>query len=129
MTKRLQSIGLENNEENRRLYRQILFTSSNDVAHYISGVIFFHETFYQSDDNGKAFREILKEKGIVPGIKVDKGLVPLAGTDGENTTQGLDGLGERCAQYYKDGARFAKWRKQKREKNSNRKAFFIQVVP
>jgi fructose-bisphosphate aldolase class I len=109
--KRLQPIGLENNEDNRRLYRQMLFTGSNDLSNYISGVIFFHETFYQDDDNGKPFRQILKEKGIVPGIKVDKGLVPLAGTDGENTTQGLDGLGERCAQYYKDGARFAKWRK------------------
>jgi fructose-bisphosphate aldolase class I len=109
--KRLQPIGLENNEDNRRLYRQMLFTGSKDLANSLSGVIFFHETFYQDDDNGKPFRQILKEKGIVPGIKVDKGLVPLAGTDGENTTQGLDGLGERCAQYYKDGARFAKWRK------------------
>ncbi len=108
--KRLQPIGLENNEDNRRLYRQLLFTGSNDLANNISGVIFFHETFYQEDDNGKPFRQILKEKGIIPGIKVDKGLVLLAGTDGENTTQGLDGLGERCAQYYKDGARFAKWR-------------------
>lgn len=108
--KRLQPIGLENNEENRRLYRQMLFTGSKDLANYISGVIFFHETFYQEDDNGKPFRQTLKEKGIIPGIKVDKGLVLLAGTDGENTTQGLDGLGERCAQYYKDGARFAKWR-------------------
>lgn len=108
--KRLQSINLENNEENRRLYRQMLFTGSKDLANSISGVILFHETFYQNDDNGKPFREILKEKGIIPGIKVDKGLVLLAGTDGENTTQGLDGLGERCAQYYKDGARFAKWR-------------------
>jgi fructose-bisphosphate aldolase class I len=108
--KRLQPIGLENNEDNRRLYRQMLFTGSKDLANYLSGVIFFHETFYQDDDNGKPFRQILKEKGIVPGIKVDKGLVPLAGTDGENTTQGLDSLGERCAQYYKDGARFAKWR-------------------
>lgn len=111
MAKRLQSIGLENNAENRRLYRQVLFTSSNDWSKSISGVILFDETFYQNDDNGKPFREILKEKGIVPGIKVDKGLVPLAGTDGENTTQGLDGLGERCAKYYQDGARFAKWRK------------------
>lgn len=110
MAKRLQSIGLENNEENRRLYRQTLFTGSKDLANHISGVILFHETFYQNDDNGKPFREILKEKGIIPGIKVDKGLVLLAGTQGENTTQGLDGLGERCAQYYKDGARFAKWR-------------------
>jgi fructose-bisphosphate aldolase class I len=110
MTKKFQPLGLENNEENRRLYRQVLFTGSKDLANYISGVIFFHETLYQDDDNGKAFRVTLKEKGIVPGIKVDKGLVPLAGTDGESTTQGLDGLGERCAQYYKDGARFAKWR-------------------
>ncbi len=109
--KRLQPIGLENNEDNRRLYRQLLFTGSNELSDHISGVIFYHETFYQNDDNGKPFRQILKEKGIVPGIKVDKGLVPLAGTDGENTTQGLDGLGERCAQYYKDGARFAKWRR------------------
>ncbi|CAF0801027.1 unnamed protein product [Adineta steineri] len=110
MLKRLQSIGLENNEENRRFYRQILFTGSKDLSNYISGVIFFHETLYQDDDNGKAFREILKEKGIICGIKVDKGLVPLAGTNGENTTQGLDGLSERCTQYYKDGVRFAKWR-------------------
>ena len=110
MAKRLQSLGLENNEENRRLYRQVLFTGSKDLANYISGVIFFHETLYQDDNHGKAFRQTLKEKGIVPGIKLDKGLVPLAGTDGENTTQGLDGLAERCAQYYKDGARFAKWR-------------------
>ncbi|CAF4108620.1 unnamed protein product, partial [Rotaria magnacalcarata] len=110
MAKRLQSIGLENNEENRRLYRQTLFTGSKDLAQHISGVILFHETLYQDDDNGKSFRQILQEKGIIPGIKVDKGLVLLAGTNGENTTQGIDGLGERCAQYYKDGARFAKWR-------------------
>ncbi len=110
MSKRLQPLGLENNEENRRLYRQVLLTSSKDLSNYISGVIFFHETFYQNDDNGKSFRQILKEKGIIPGIKVDKGLVPLGGTNGENTTQGLDGLGDRCTQYYKDGARFAKWR-------------------
>jgi len=110
MLKKLQSIGLENNEENRRLYRQVLFTGSKDVAKHISGVIFFHETFYQVDDNGKQFKQTLKEIGIIPGIKVDKGLVPLAGTNGENTTQGIDSLGERCAQYYKDGARFAKWR-------------------
>jgi fructose-bisphosphate aldolase class I len=110
MSKHLQPLGLENNEENRRLYRQVLFTGSNNLSDYISGVIFFHETFYQNDDNRKSFRQLLKEKGIIPGIKVDKGLVPLAGTNGENTTQGLDSLAERCAQYYQDGARFAKWR-------------------
>jgi fructose-bisphosphate aldolase class I len=92
IAKRLQSISLENSEDNRRLYRQLLFTGSKDLSNYISGVIFFHETLYQDDDNGKPFRQTLKEKGIIPGIKVDKGLVPLAGTDGENTTQGLDVL-------------------------------------
>lgn len=125
MTKRLQSIGLENIEENRRVYRQLLFNSSDEVAQHIAGVIFFHETFYQVDDNGKPFREILKEKGIIPGIKVDKGLVPLAGTDGENTTQGIDGLGERCAQYYKDGARFAKWRNDDKKNMTKKNIHFV----
>jgi len=110
MAKRLQPIGLENNEENRRLYRQVLFTGSNDLAKSISGVIFFHETFYQDDDNGKSFRETLKAKGIIPGIKVDKGVSILPGTEDETLTQGIDGLVERCRDYYKKGARFAKWR-------------------
>lgn len=112
MSKYLQPLGLENNAENRRLYRQILFTGSKDLSNYISGIIFFHETFYQTDDRGIPFRQILIENGIIPGIKVDKGLVPLAGTNGEDTTQGLDGLAERCIQYYQDGARFAKWRRE-----------------
>jgi fructose-bisphosphate aldolase class I len=110
MDKRLNSIGVENNAENRRLYRQVLFDSGDSLADYISGVIFFDETFYQSTDEGVLFRESLKNKGIIPGIKVDKGLVPLAGTNGETTTQGLDSLNERCAKYKKDGADFAKWR-------------------
>merc|ERR1712002_578516 len=70
----------------------------------------FHETLYQKDDNGKPFVEILKEQGINPGIKADKGVQPLHGTNGEGTTQGLDGLAERCAQYAQDGCTFAKWR-------------------
>lgn len=110
MGKRLASINVENNEENRRKYRELLFTSDKVVAENISGVILFHETFYQSSKDGVPFTKILREKGIIPGIKVDKGVVPLAGTDGESTTQGLDGLAERCAQYKKDGAEFAKWR-------------------
>ncbi|UJR37212.1 hypothetical protein I4U23_029921 [Adineta vaga] len=110
MSKLLQSIGLENTEENRRLYHQVLFTGSKELSNYISGVIFLHETLYQDDEKGKLFRDILKENDILSGVKVDKGLVPLAGTNGENTTQGLDGLGERCGQYYKDGVRFTKWR-------------------
>lgn len=110
MGKRLQAINLDNNEENRRLYRQLLFTAGKAAAEHISGVILYHETFYQKTDDGKPFVQLLKENGIIPGIKVDKGVVPLAGTLGEGTTQGLDDLGTRCAQYKKDGADFAKWR-------------------
>jgi len=108
--KRFSSIGVENVEENRRLYRQLLFTADKEVSNYISGVILFHETFYQKDDSGTLFVDVLKAKGIIPGIKVDKGVVPLMNTIDECTTQGLDGLAERCAEYYKGGARFAKWR-------------------
>lgn len=108
--KRFASIKAENSEENRRRYRELLFASDKVVAENISGVILFHETLYQSTKAGVPFVKVLKEKGIIPGIKVDKGVVPLAGTDGESTTQGLDGLAERCAQYKKDGAQFAKWR-------------------
>ena len=110
MGKRLAAIGVENNEENRRQYRQLLFTSGAEMANNISGVILFHETAYQKADDGTPFVKILKDNGIIPGIKVDKGVVPLAGTIGEGTTQGLDGLAERCAQYKKDGCDFAKWR-------------------
>ncbi|PAV80053.1 hypothetical protein WR25_04888 [Diploscapter pachys] len=110
MEKRLQSIGLENTEPNRRKYRQTLFTAGTDLGKYISGVIMFHETFYQKTDDGKPFVDVLKEQGIIPGIKVDKGVVNLTGTVGEVTTQGLDDLNARCAQYKKDGAQFAKWR-------------------
>lgn len=108
--KRFASIGVENTEENRRCYRELLFTTDASVAENISGVILFHETFYQKTKDGTPFVKILKDKGIISGIKVDKGVVPLAGTDGESTTQGLDSLSERCAQYKKDGADFAKWR-------------------
>ncbi|XP_008693568.1 fructose-bisphosphate aldolase C isoform X1 [Ursus maritimus] len=110
MAKRLSQIGVENTEENRRLYRQVLFSADDRVKKCIGGVIFFHETLYQKDDDGVPFVRTIQDKGIVVGIKVDKGVVPLAGTDGETTTQGLDGLSERCAQYKKDGADFAKWR-------------------
>ncbi|ESO05359.1 hypothetical protein HELRODRAFT_186957 [Helobdella robusta] len=108
--KRFDKINLENTEENRRQYRKLLFSTDASFAEHISGVILFHETFYQKNDDGTPLIKLLQDKGIIPGIKVDKGTVILAGTDEETTTQGLDGLGERCAQYYKDGARFAKWR-------------------
>ena len=110
MGKRLAGIGVENTEENRRSYRQLLFTSGAEMANSISGVILFHETLYQKADDGTPFVDILREQGIIPGIDVDKGFVPLVGTIGEVTTQGLDGLSERCAQYKKDGCHFAKWR-------------------
>ncbi|RWS29748.1 fructose-bisphosphate aldolase-like protein [Leptotrombidium deliense] len=110
MGKRLADIGVENTEENRRQYRQMLFTSGPEMPKHISGVILFHETVYQKDDNGTPFVKILQDQGIIPGIKVDSGVVDLMGTDGESTTQGLDNLTKRCEQYYKDGCRFAKWR-------------------
>ncbi len=108
--KRFANINVENTEENRRLYRQLLFTTDKTYAQNISGVILFDETFRQSTDDGKRFVDVLKEVGVVPGIKVDKGVVQLLGTDEETTTQGLDGMAERCKEYYDGGCRFAKWR-------------------
>jgi len=108
--KRFANINVANEEENRRKYRQLLFNGDASIGDCLGGVILFHETLYQKDDNGKPFVDLLKERGINAGIKVDKGVQPLHGTNGEGTTQGLDGLGERCAQYAKDGCTFAKWR-------------------
>lgn len=107
--KRLASIGLENTEANRQAYRQLLVTAPG-LGEYISGAILFEETLYQSTLDGKKFVDCLKGAGIAPGIKVDKGLVPLAGSNDESWCQGLDGLASRSAEYYKQGARFAKWR-------------------
>lgn len=90
VAKRFQSINAENTEENRRLYRQLLFTADERVHPCIGGIIFFHETLYQKTDDGKPFPQLVKEKGMVVGIKVDKGVVPLAGTNGETTTQGTE---------------------------------------
>uniref|UniRef100_F7BH72 Fructose-bisphosphate aldolase n=1 Tax=Monodelphis domestica TaxID=13616 RepID=F7BH72_MONDO len=110
MGNRLQRIKVENTEENRRQFREILFTVDKSINQSIGGVILFHETLYQKDSQGKWFRDILKEKGIVVGIKLDQGAAPLAGTNQETTIQGLDGLSQRCAQYKKDGCDFGKWR-------------------
>jgi len=106
--KRFTDIKLENTAENRRKYRQLLFTTA--ASDNISGVILFDETFRQKDDKGTPFPKHLQQQGIIPGIKVDKGVVPLAGTIGEGTTQGLDDLAARCKEYYDGGCRFAKWR-------------------
>ncbi|KJE91959.1 fructose-bisphosphate aldolase class-I [Capsaspora owczarzaki ATCC 30864] len=108
--KRFDSIKVENTEENRRAYRQLLFTGDKAISDCLGGVIMFEETMYQKSDDGKLFPALLKEHGILTGIKVDKGTVNLPGLDNETTTQGLDGLLERCQKYKKDGADFAKWR-------------------
>ncbi|CAI4231161.1 unnamed protein product [Auanema sp. JU1783] len=107
--KRLDNINLENNETNRQKYRQLLFTTPQ-LAEHISGVILYEETFHQSADNGERFVDLLTKQGIVPGIKLDLGVVPLAGTIGEGTTQGLDNLAQRAAVFKKGGCGFAKWR-------------------
>jgi len=108
--KRFAGIGLENNVENRRRYRELLFTADPSIANYLGGVILFEETLYQEGSDGVPFVKKLLDLGINPGIKVDKGVVPLNGTCDEGTTQGLDGLADRCKQYVKEGCTFAKWR-------------------
>jgi fructose-bisphosphate aldolase class I len=107
--KRFDSIGVESTEENRRAYRDLLFTTEG-VEDYISGVILFDETIRQSSADGTPFPKLLESRGIIPGIKVDKGAKPLALAEGETVTEGLDGLRERLEEYRGLGARFAKWR-------------------
>jgi fructose-bisphosphate aldolase, class I len=107
--KRFDSIGVESTEENRRAYRDLLFTTEG-VEEYISGVILFDETIRQSSLDGTPFPELLASKGIIPGIKVDTGAKPLALAKGETITEGLDGLRGRLEEYRELGARFAKWR-------------------
>jgi fructose-bisphosphate aldolase, class I len=107
--KRFDSIKLESTEEARRSYREMLFTAPK-AADYISGVILYDETIRQKTKAGVPFPEYLARQGMIPGIKVDSGAKPLAGFPNETITEGLDGLRERLAEYYKLGARFAKWR-------------------
>jgi len=107
--KRFDAVGVPCTEDTRREYRELLITAPGAEA-ILSGIILFDETFWQSTDHGQVFREYLKNHQIMPGIKVDKGLVDLPGFDGEKVTQGLDGLAERMATYAAAGAKFAKWR-------------------
>jgi fructose-bisphosphate aldolase class I len=107
--KRFDSIKLDSTEENRRAYREMLFTAPGAEA-YISGVIMYEETLRQKTKDGVPFAAYLTQHGMLPGIKVDTGAKPLASCPGETITEGLDGLRERLAEYYKLGARFAKWR-------------------
>ncbi len=107
--KRFATIGVENNEKNRCDYRLLLATTK-DLEQYINGVILFEETFQNKDEHGTHIAELFTKKGIIPGIKVDKGLVNLANTEEEKVTQGLDGLTERLLHFKSLGAKFAKWR-------------------
>jgi len=107
--KRLKSIGVTSTEENRRAYRDVLFTTGG-VGEFISGVILFDETIRQKTRDGRTFVAVLEQQAIIPGIKVDKGAKSMANFPGEKITEGLDGLRERLAEYRKLGARFAKWR-------------------
>jgi fructose-bisphosphate aldolase class I len=107
--KRLESIGVESTEENRRAYRDVLFTTEG-VGEFISGVIMFDETIRQAAKEGTPFVKALEKAGIIPGIKVDTGAKPLAKSPGETVTEGLDGLRERLIEYRELGAKFTKWR-------------------
>jgi len=108
--KRFKSVGVECTEENRRAYRNLLFSASG-IEQFLSGVILFDETARQKANDGSPIPQYLAKKGIIPGIKVDKGTVqlPLA-PDGELVTEGLDGLSKRLEEYFRMGCRFAKWR-------------------
>lgn len=107
--KRFDAVGVESTSQTRSEYRGLLF-STPGIETFLSGVILFEETFWQAGKDGQLFRELLKNKDILPGIKVDKGLVDLPGFPGEKVTQGLDGLPEALHIYAAAGARFAKWR-------------------
>ena len=106
---RFKSAGIECTEESRRAYRGLLFTTPG-VEQFVSGVILFDETIRQKSADGVPFADYLAKKGILPGIKVDKGTHDLALSPGEKVTEGLDGLAKRLEEYFKLGARFAKWR-------------------
>jgi len=107
--RRFESIGVENTEENRRAYRELLFRTPG-AAQYISGVILYDETIRQKAADGTPLVTILKDQGVMPGIKVDIGAKPLAGSPRETVTEGLDGLRERLVEYRGMGATFSKWR-------------------
>lgn len=107
--KRFDTVGVENTEENRRAYREMLLTTPG-LGEHISGAILYDETLRQKTKDGVPFTQVMMDNGILPGIKVDKGTVPLAGFPGEVVTDGLDGLRERLNEYAGLGAKFAKWR-------------------
>lgn len=107
--KRFEAVGIESSEDSRRAYREMLFTTDG-IGDYLSGVILFDETLRQKTSDGTPIPQVLKDQGIIPGIKVDKSTVTLPLSRGEKYTQGLDGLGDRLPEYRDLGARFTKWR-------------------
>ena len=109
LTRRFDPLGIKSSEQSRRRYRELLFTTTG-VAEFISGAILYDETIRQKSSDGTPLAEVLRSQGIIPGIKVDTGAEPLAGSPEEKVTEGLDGLRDRLAAYYGMGARFAKWR-------------------
>ena len=109
ITRRFKAIGVDSTDESRRAYRSLLFTAP-DADRYLAGVILFEETLGQAADDRTPLVQVLARRGILPGIKVDKGTTPLAGAPGDLVTQGLDGLADRLAAYKAQGARFTKWR-------------------
>jgi len=109
IAKRFMAINVESTEENRRFYRSLLLATPG-LGEFISGVILFEETLGQRADDGTPVPELVAQQGIVPGIKVDKGKIPLVNASGDEITEGLDGLAQRLAGYKEQGARFAKWR-------------------
>src|SRR5438034_11178917 len=108
--KRFDAIGVENTEDNRRDYREMMFRTNEAMSKYISGVILYDETIRQKAKDGTPLVKLIEQSGSIPGIKVDKSSKPLAFCPGELITEGLDGLRERLAEYRQLGARFAKWR-------------------
>src|ERR1051325_8874722 len=108
--KRFDAIGVENTEDNRRDYRELMFRTNEAMSKHISGVILYDETIWQKAKDGTPLVELIKKAGAVPGIKVDEGTKPLPQCPGELITVGLDKLADRLPKYYEQGARFAKWR-------------------
>jgi fructose-bisphosphate aldolase, class I len=109
LTRRFDTLGIRSTEQSRRTYREMLFTSSG-AAEFIGGAIMYDETIRQKSSSGTPLAEVLTVQGILPGIKVDTGAKPLAGSPNETVTEGLDGLRDRLKEYHGMGARFAKWR-------------------
>ncbi|KAI5189048.1 fructose-bisphosphate aldolase, class I [Nematocida sp. AWRm77] len=110
MERKLLPLSIANTEENRRRYREMLLTPPKEIGKYLGGVILNEETFFQKTESGDSFVEGIRERGVLPGVKLDKGLLPLSSNNAEQMSTGLEDLGVRCKTYFEGGAAFAKWR-------------------